>query len=104
MRPGEIGHVGGARGLALGVELEPVTEAVGQGGAIGVGEVKGEIARHLMKNRDIAGEVKIGEERVQKASGRNEIVSSLRNYDLYHPLSKASCRDFLLKGRCRKWS
>jgi hypothetical protein len=45
--------------------------------------------------------VKIGEERVQKASGRNEIVTSLRNYELYHPLSKASCRDFLLKGRCR---
>jgi hypothetical protein len=38
---------------------------------------------------------------VQKASGRNEIVSRLRNYDLYHPLSKASCRDFLLKGRYR---
>jgi hypothetical protein len=45
--------------------------------------------------------VKTGEERVQKASGRNEIVSRLRNYDLYHPLSKASCRDFLLKGRYR---
>ena len=29
------------------------------------------------------------------------MVSSLRNYDLYHPLSKASCRDFLLKGRYR---
>ena len=27
--------------------------------------------------------VKIGEERVQKASGRNEIVSSLRSDDLY---------------------
>ena len=28
LRPGEIGHVGGARGLALGVELEPVAEKV----------------------------------------------------------------------------
>ncbi len=45
--------------------------------------------------------VKTGEERVQKVSGRNEIVSSLRNYDLYPPLSKASFRDFLLKGRYR---
>jgi hypothetical protein len=33
--------------------------------------------------------------------GRNEIVSRLRNYDLYHPPSKASCRDFLLKVRYR---
>jgi hypothetical protein len=46
--------------------------------------------------------VKIGEERVQKASGRNEIVSSLRSDDLYPPTrSDASCRDFVLKGRHR---
>ena len=37
--------------------------------------------------------VKIGEERVQKASGRNEIVSSLRSDDLYPPTrADASCR------------
>ena len=37
--------------------------------------------------------VKIGEERVQKASGRNEMVSSLRSDDLYPPTrSDASCR------------
>ena len=44
--------------------------------------------------------MKIGEERLQKASGRNEIVYNLRSEDL-NPSptrSDASCRDFVLKG------